>query len=64
MIDLYLKYNIFIFEIVFIVTTRHEWDCSCDEIGVGRRRYRESLSAQSVALINWEESGRQNPRYL
>ena len=68
MIDLYLKYNIFIFEIVFIVTTRHEWGCSCDGIGVERRRYRESLALRSVMLINWEELDHQNlgtyKRYL
>jgi len=55
-INLYLKDNIFVFEIVFSVTTRHEWVCSCDGIGMERRRRREPLAAQSiVALINREE---------
>lgn len=52
MIDLDLKYNILVIDIVFTVTARHEWDGTCDGIGVGRRRCCESLAAQSLTLIH------------
>ena len=68
MIDFYLKYDMIVFEIEFTVTTRHEWHCYHDEIGVERRRCCESLATQSVTLIRWEEPDRRNlgtyERYL
>ena len=67
MLDLYLKYNIVVFEVVFTVTTRHEWACFCDGIGV-ERRDAASLSIRGskfdATLISWEEPDGQSPRYL
>ena len=60
MIDLYLKYDICVFKIIFVVTAWHEWDCGWDGIGVEKRRCRESLAAQSLTLINREEPDHQN----
>ena len=46
MIDVYLEYSIFVLQIVFLVSSRHEWVFSC----VQRSRCYESLTCvKSVA---------------
>ena len=54
MISIYLE-NSSIFEIVFIVPSRHEYVCNFEEIGVKRRRCSVSLSNIDAIILNLEE---------